>query len=156
MNSLSSKTIIITGGSVGIGFSVAKKCVEEGARVIIAARNHNDLSAALKKLKIISKKDHNLYPLDVSNFEEVKNFTSWIKHTYHEIHGLVNCAGVYGPIGKTSTVDLDKFIQAIEINFLGTVYMCSTLNELFSNTLRKKIVNFSGGGAATPFPNYSA
>ena len=156
MNSLSSKTIIITGGSIGIGFAVAKKCAKEGANVIIAARNKDDLSTALNSLRNVSKKEHDIYSLDVSNYDEVKDFTKWIKHSYKEIHGLVNCAGVYGPIGKTPTVDIDQFKNTININFLGTVYMCTSLNTLFSNNKRKKIVNFSGGGAATPFPNYSA
>ena len=156
MSSLESKIIIITGGSVGIGFAVAKKCALEGATVIIAARNHNDLSKALIQLKEISEKKHNLYSLDISNLGEVQDFSKWLKHTCHEIHGLVNCAGVYGPIGKTPTIDLKQFQEAININFLGTVYMCSALTPLFNNSQRNKIVNFSGGGAATPFPNYSA
>jgi len=156
MSSLTSKTIIVTGGSVGIGFAVAKKCAEEGATIIIAARNHKDLSKALIQLKEISKKAHNFYPLDISSIEEVKDFSKWIKHTYHEIHGLVNCAGIYGPIGKTPTINLKLFQEAININFLGTLFMCSLLTPLFNNNQRKKIVNFSGGGAATPFPNYSA
>lgn len=156
MSSLDSKNIIITGGSVGIGFAVAKRCVEEGATVIIAARNHQDLSNSLKKLNLISKKSHNLYSLNIGNYEDVENFVKWTKITFNEIHGLVNCAGVYGPIGKTPKVDMKQFHEALKINFLGTVYMCSAFTSLFSTSHRKKIVNFSGGGAATPFPNYSA
>lgn len=156
MSTLESKTIVITGGSVGIGFAVAEKCTQEGATVVISARNHSDLSNALSKLKRISKKPHNLYPLDVSEREEVITFSNWLKSTYGEIHGLVNCAGIYGPIGNTTEIDLTFLWETIKINFLGTVNMCCQLENLFNKSSRKKIVNFSGGGAASPFPNYSA
>jgi NAD(P)-dependent dehydrogenase (short-subunit alcohol dehydrogenase family) len=63
---------------------------------------------------------------------------------------------VYGPIGNIMNVDMEQFTKAININFLGTVYMCNVFAPLLKNETRKKIVNFSGGGAATPFPNYSA
>jgi 3-oxoacyl-[acyl-carrier protein] reductase len=48
------------------------------------------------------------------------------------------------------------FRHAIEINLMGTVYMCHALAALIVGLPRKKIVNFAGGGAATLFPYYSA
>ena len=157
MGVLNSKVIVITGGSLGIGFEIAKKCVFEGATVIISARNKQNLQNALNELKKISNKDHKLYQFDVSKYKEVQNFAKWSSEIFPQIHGLVNCAGVYGPIGKTYEVNIEKFIEAIQINFLGTVYMCYAFIPLMlKSTARKKIINFSGGGAATPFPNYSA
>lgn len=105
MQDLKSKTIIITGGSLGIGLAVAKKCVQEGARVIIAARNKSDLSGALVELRKLSPIDHQSYSLDVSNLEEVKVFAEWCETNLDGINGLVNCAGIYGPIGKTTNID---------------------------------------------------
>ena len=156
MNLLESKTIVITGGSLGIGFAVAQKCLEEGATVIIAARNRDNLDKALEKLKLKSSKNHKSYSLDISNISEVRKFAGWCSNNYPEIMGIVNCAGVYGPIGNLMNVDMEQFTKAININFLGTVYMCNLFAPLLKNETRKKIVNFSGGGAATPFPNYSA
>lgn len=156
MKTLEKKTIIITGGSLGIGFAVAKKCAEEGAQVIIAARNEDDLKNAVNKLKQISIKTHNFYSLDVSRIDEVKKFAKWCIENNFQINGLVNCAGIYGPIGKTIEIDLAKFVEAININFLGTVYMCSIFAPLIKSESRKKIINYSGGGGASPFANYSA
>lgn len=156
MGSLDQNTIIITGGSVGIGFAVAKKCALEGATVIIVARNVKDLSSALIALKEISPKNHQFYSLDVSDIEEVGNFKKWCVTNHLQINGLVNCAGVYGPIGKTTEVNLDLFKEAFNINFFGTVNMCAIFAPIIVSESKKKIINFSGGGAATPFPNYSA
>jgi len=77
MGLLDSKVVVITGGSLGIGFEVAKKCAFEGATVIIAARNRNDLQNALSKLKEISDKAHVFYSLDVSQYGEVQRFAKW-------------------------------------------------------------------------------
>ena len=68
----------------------------------------------------------------------------------------MNCAGIYGPIGKTHKVDMSDFSEAIQVNLLGTVYMCNIFSPMLVSNKSKKIVNFSGGGGASPFPNYSA
>ena len=156
MNQLESRTILITGGSLGIGFAVAKKCVSEGAKVVIAADDERDLQHALDSLKEISRKEHHMYLFDVSEYEQVLDFSKWCISKCLDIHCLVNCAGIYGPIGKTTNVDMNKFTKAIKINFLGTVYMCNVFAPIMKSNTRKKIVNYSGGGAASPFPNYSA
>ncbi len=156
MGTLDSKRIIITGGSQGIGFAVAQKCVSEGANVILVARNQLELQEAIQKLPNRNSKNHRMYVLDVGNLHDVQVFAKWVIDEKLEINSLVNCAGVYGPIGKTPTVDLAEFSKAIQINLLGTIYMCGVFAPLLKSLGRKKIVNYSGGGAASPFPNYSA
>ena len=156
MGQLDSRTIIITGGSLGIGYAIAEKCVREGAQVIIAARNEGDLSNALIKLNKISEKEHLSYSLDVAELKEVREFAKWCESEKIELTGLVNCAGIYGPIGKTSDSMMEDFVHTICVNFLGTVQMCSLFAPLMKSDKKKKIVNLSGGGAASPFPHYSA
>ena len=156
MGKLDSTTIIITGGSVGIGYAIAKKCAEAGATVIIVARGKNDLEKSLSQLRRLSDKDHRLYALDVGNLPAVQEFADWITQQNIAPAGLVNCAGIFGAIGKTTIVDMREFTAAIQINFLGTVYMCHSIGPLLKSAARKKIVNCSGGGGTFPFPNYSA
>jgi len=156
MGKLNSKRIIITGGSLGIGFEIAKTCVSQGAEVVIVSRNQGNLEESLNKIKAISEKNQFAYSLDVGDLNAVKAFAAWIEREGLEINGLVNCAGIYGPIGRTPNVDMEDFTHAIRTNFLGTVYMCSIFGPILVSSTNKKIVNFSGGGAASPFPNYSA
>lgn len=153
---LQSKKIIITGGSMGIGLAVAKECALNGAVVIIAARNRIDLERANYEINKLSESNHLSYSLDVSDFNSVKEFAEWLKSKKIKVDGLVNCAGILGPIGKTTDVDMNKFTEAINVNLLGTIYMCHIFFSLFNKDKNKKIVNFSGGGGASPFPNYSA
>jgi NAD(P)-dependent dehydrogenase (short-subunit alcohol dehydrogenase family) len=156
MGLLESKVIVITGGSLGIGFEIAKKCASEGATVVISARNKDNLQKALNELKKIKENNHQFYSLDVSQYNGVKKFSAWYSEKFNSLYGLVNCAGIYGPIGKTHQINIEKFTEAIKINLLGTVYMCHAFIPLFISNSRKKIINFSGGGASSPFPNYSA
>ncbi len=156
MGLLDKKVIVVTGGSQGIGFAVAKKCASEGAMVVIAARNRKDLENALAGLKKIADNNHKYYSLDVSQYNQVQDFANWCAQEYGKIDGLVNCAGIYGPIGKIYQVELEKFFEALRINFFGTVSMCHAFIPHFNSNSRKKIINYSGGGAASPFPNYSA
>ena len=198
MGVLNSKVVVITGGSMGIGREIAKKCATEGAAVVIGARGKETLAEALEELSAISEKGHRSYAVDVGKAEEVKGFARFCSEQFPEIHGLVNCAGVYGPIGKTTEVDMEEFAAAIQINFLGTVMMCHAFGALLKGVSgktqpansysllvnrdtkqknrsdsgiteqpitneyaagtngRKKIVNYSGGGAAGPFPRFSA
>lgn len=153
---LKNKTIIITGGSLGIGFEVARKCVEEGATVIIAAREQNNLEKAIKKLRSISNENHISYSLDVCQNENVLQFAKWCINNNLIINGLVNCAGIYGPIGRFESISIEEFIETMQINFFGTVLLCHAFLPLLKSDHKKKIINFSGGGAASPFPNYSA
>jgi len=153
---LKNKIIIVTGGSVGIGLEISKKIALEGGSVIMCARNENNLITALDELNKISNNKHYYFITDVSKLDDVQLLANWIKDKFGYIHGLVNCAGIYGPIGKTPLVDMKKFADTLNINLMGTIYMCSVFFDLFSPYYKRKIINFAGGGAASSFPNYSA
>ncbi len=155
MGLLENKTIVVTGGSMGIGLTVAQRCAEEGASLILASRHENDLQKAVKTLGG-NGRPHSYYCLDVSFAEIVKKTAERIAKKLACVDGLVNCAGIYGPIGKTDSVDPAQFAEAININLLGTFYVCRFFSPLLKKAKRGKIVNYSGGGAAGPFPNYSA
>ncbi len=147
MQKLVDKKIVVTGGSMGIGLAVAQRCAGEGASLILVSRHKEDLEKAVKTLPVNNGQEHSCYCLDVSIPEKVSEFSDFLGKKFEYINGLVNCAGIYGPIGKT---------DEININLLGTFYICHYFIRLLKKSKRGKIVNFSGGGAASSFPNYSA
>lgn len=155
MGLLENKKIIITGGSMGIGLAIAKKCAEEGAQLMLVSRHSYDLEKAVKMING-NEGNHSYYTLDVSKPQKVREFADEIEKELNFIDGLVNCAGIYGPIGKIDEISPKEFTNAININLLGTFFMCHYFIPLLKKTRRGKIINYSGGGAASPFPNYSA
>lgn len=153
---LAGRTIVLTGGSLGIGRAAASMSAAEGARLVLVARNLRGLEETRRDIGARGHPEPLVYALDVGDLAAVRAFASWCAKLDPPPAGLVNCAGVYGPIGKTTEVSLEEFRKALEINLLGTVYMCGLVAPLLRGAGRKKIVNFSGGGAAGPFPNFSA
>ncbi|MEK6530942.1 MAG: SDR family oxidoreductase [Deltaproteobacteria bacterium] len=155
MGALSDRVVLITGASMGIGLAIARQCAEEGARLVLASRHMEDLERALEGLKR-NGSAHICRSIDVGNADEVSMAAQAVKKEFGRIDGLVNCAGVYGPIGRLDEIDPNAFREAINVNLLGTFNMCHYFLPLLKKSSRGKIVNYSGGGAATPFPNYSA
>jgi 3-oxoacyl-[acyl-carrier protein] reductase len=69
---------------------------------------------------------------------------------------LVNCAGVYGPIGPLHEVAADQWMRAVEVNLFGTLQCCQAVLPSMIAQRHGKIVNLSGGGATSPLPRFSA
>jgi 3-oxoacyl-[acyl-carrier protein] reductase len=153
---LDARTVVVTGGSSGIGYAIAEACAAQGARVVIVARGAGLLEESLGRLRSISAKDHRSYAVDVGSIEAVEDLASRLEREKVVPDALVNCAGTLGAIGKTTGVDMREFTQTIQANLLGTVYMCRSIAPFFPSQPRGKIVNCSGGGGTFPFPNYSA
>lgn len=155
MNLLQHKKILVTGASSGIGFAVAKKCVQEGALLICVARRQKLLKDTLKELNSISSQKHLAWSADVGKESEVKKIAHLCRKKIKALDGLVNCAGILGPVGTLDKVSMSDFEKTVRINLLGTAYLC----HYFAPLLKKaggKIINFSGGGGTSPFPHFSA
>ena len=146
---LSGKTILVTGASMGIGQAIAEEAARQGARVILAARHRPALEKVLAGL---TGEGHELRVLDVADNASVEAVAA----SLDGLDGLVNNAGIYGPIGLLGEVPMAEFEEAMAINFLGSVRMIRACLPLLTRAHRGKIVNMSGGGAATPFARYSA
>lgn len=141
---LQNKTILITGASRGIGLAIAKELAAQGARLILTARQPREMQG------------HETYSVHVGQQASVEAMAQWCTARYPHLDGIVNCAGIYGPIGRLGDIDVDDFVDTLQVNLVGTVRVCHALLPLLLKAPRGKIVNLSGGGAATPFARYSA
>ena len=65
-------------------------------------------------------------------------------------------AGVHGPLGPIEDVDWDAWVEAININLLGTVLCCRSVVPWMRRQRAGKIILLSGGGATAPLPRVSA
>lgn len=90
------------------------------------------------------------------NWRRFRLLSKKFKKTYKKIDVLINCAGVYGPIGQFHTNNLQDWQSAVQINLLGTANVCHAFLPLMLKKKKGKIVNLSGGGAVQPFPNFSS
>lgn len=88
---LSGKRAVITGGSKGLGYAIAKAFVEYGAEVIITGRNKNDIDKACQQLGSKCKG----MVFDMNNMQAIPAFVNETEATYGAADILVNNAGIH-------------------------------------------------------------
>ena len=157
-NVLQGRTAIITGASQGLGLEIAMQYVAAGASVIICARDEGMLSKAADVLKRSASNDQVISHIvaDVAESESVDALIDFAIDKMGRIDILVNNAGIYGPKGPTDSVDWAQWVQAINVNLLGSVLMCRAVITHMKRQGYGKIVQLSGGGATNPLPNLSS
>ena len=150
----SGKVALITGGSRGIGKSLAERFLKEGAQVVIAARSKDELSRTVKTLEKMGQIVG--ISADVSREEDVKHLIDKALQSLKTIDILVNAAGIQNPIGLFLEANTKEWIKNLQINLIGTMLCCKTALPVMMEKKKGKIINFSGGGANYPRPNFSA
>ncbi len=151
---LKNKVIAITGGGRGIGLAIAEHLSKMGARVAIGARTISDLDRALASINAQGNGPHLALTCDVRSLESVKNFADSVESELGAIHGLVAAAGVYGEIGPFLESDIEKWMDALDINLTGVVRTVHVFARKMAQAGGGRIVLFSGGGQAT-MPNFA-
>jgi len=152
---LKGRAAIVTGASQGLGLAIARAFAAEGAAVAVCARDAAALENAADGLRREGGKVFAAV-CDVSNEEEITRFVSGAMDAFGRIDILVNNAGVYGPLGPIESIDWSEWVQAININLLGSVMFCRALLPHFKRNRYGKIIQLSGGGATNPLPRISS
>ena len=151
------KVVLVTGASQGLGFEVAKSYLINGANLVICSSNIKNIKNAYLKLKKLKKENQKLIYLkiDVSSSKEVKKLISYSIKKFKKIDILVNNAGIYGPKGLIEEVNWKDWIKTIEVNLFGSILLCKEIIPHFKKKNKGKIIQLSGGGAASPLPRIS-
>ncbi len=147
---LSGRRALITGGGRGIGEAIAHCFATEGAALALVARSRDELENVATFCRAAGA-ECSVHPVDVSNRNQIQQ----LMQALGPVDVLVNCAGMYGPIGALTENDMDAWEQALRVNLLGTVYTCRAVIPGMVERGRGSIVNLSGGGATMPLPNFS-
>lgn len=124
---LKGKKIIITGGGRGLGYSMAKRFVSEGADVLIAGRNEEVLK---KSANEIGCKYLQLDVLDTNGF---KDFIREADNVLGGANCLVNNAGISLHENSILEVTKDQFDTQINTNFRGPYFLAKAFIELCNN-----------------------
>jgi 3-oxoacyl-[acyl-carrier protein] reductase len=149
---------LITGGSQGLGETIAEHFVREGASVVLCARDAARLETTCARLRALAAPGQKVFarPCDVSSEEQVNALVAFALQQLGSLQILVNNAGVLGPAGPVESVPLKEWQRALEINLYGVLLPCRAVIPHFKQAGRGKIVILSGGGATKPMLNLSA
>jgi len=151
---LTNDTILITGGTSGIGLGLAKMFLEFGNTVIICGRREQ----RLKKIK----QDHPeiiTCACDVSKDTSRKKLSEWVIQNYPATNVLINNAGIQLRMNLTQPIEMDDIRSEIDVNYYGPVHLSSLFVPHLSTKDHGVIINISSGLAFTPMasaPNYCA
>ena len=113
---LDGKIAIITGGSKGIGYSIAERFCKEGAHVIICSRNDSELLKAASQLGCDS------HQLDGSDSGAVRSMADWFSKEHGKLDILINNAGLIRP-GTIKSVTEEDWDLQIDVNLKGPFLM---------------------------------
>jgi NAD(P)-dependent dehydrogenase (short-subunit alcohol dehydrogenase family) len=155
---LRDRVAIVTGASQGLGFEIAGKYLQAGARLMICARDGARLNEACGALarQASDRQVVRAVTADISQEADVARLLDSTLQEFGRVDILVNNAGVYGPKGPLEELDWGDWVRTIEINLFGAVLACRAVLPHFKAACRGKIVQLSGGGATTPLPMLSA
>lgn len=125
MAALEGRVGIVTGGSRGIGFAIAKALIEAGARVMITARRTDPLARAVSELSRIGGGTDAVaaQPADVRQYAEVERVVDETVRRFGGLDILVNNAGV-GTFSELARMSLDEWHETIGTNLTGVFYCC--------------------------------
>lgn len=124
---LKNQSIVITGGNKGIGYSIAKKCISEGANVLILGRDLDTLKKAAATLGNQCK----FLQFDVTQTKEYPNlFEKCKKILGGSIDCWVNNAGISLHEGSFKNVTIEGFNKQIDINLKAYYFLSKAFLEM--------------------------
>ncbi|MEU3433691.1 SDR family oxidoreductase [Streptomyces sp. NPDC006863] len=144
------RVTVVTGGSRGIGASVCLRMAAEGHEVAVGYRS--DAEAArevVEKVRALGRSAIAV-AVDTADAADVDRLFDTVAAQLGPVTGLVNNAGVSGPVGPLADADPDGMRQALEVNVLG--YLLCARRAIGAMTAGGAIVNISSAAATLGSP----
>lgn len=151
---LEQKTILITGGTSGIGLALARQLIARGNTVLVTGRDQAKLDAAKRALPGV-----HVFKSDVSDPAEIVALHGAVIAQFPALDVLVNNAGIMRNVKLNEPHDLTDLTREIETNLSGPLRMIQQFLPHLTSRGEALIVNVSSGLAFVPMsiaPVYSA
>jgi 2-deoxy-D-gluconate 3-dehydrogenase len=119
---LDGKVIVITGGTKGVGRTIAEACAKEGAKIVIGGRDEN---AALQSIRFMRSfgSDGLFVKTELTKVGDIRNLFKTAYETFGHIDGLFCYAGVT-PVSPLDTCDEETFDIVTAINYKAGFFCC--------------------------------
>ena len=151
---VNNKHVIITGGSTGIGKSIAIECVKRGARVTLLARSEDKLVQACKEIN--SERVCAQYACaDVTSISSLESAFAKAEEKFGPVDVLVTSAGSAKP-GYFLEQDVSIFERSIKLNYLGTVNAAKIAARRMTERRSGHMIFVASAAAVVSFLGYSS
>ena len=135
---ISDNTILITGGTSGIGLEMTKQLVAAGNKLLICGRRMERLQEIKKEHPQVEIKECN-----VAVAADREALFHWVANQFPEVNILVNNAGVQLHTNLTQPVDLQQIALETETNFVAPIHLASLFAQHLSSKPQAAIINIS-------------
>ena len=151
--SLQGKTVVVTGGSSGVGRAIAEAFALEGCNIVIAARGQEALNETLSLCQDLGVRAIAV-STDVSKADDVKKLVNTAVEKFGRIDIFINNAGVMAS-GKFEEIPMEVHEQVIKTNLFGYMHGAYHVLPLFNEQNEGILINNISIGGFMPAP-YSA
>jgi NAD(P)-dependent dehydrogenase (short-subunit alcohol dehydrogenase family) len=156
------KTVLITGGSSGIGEATAKKVAAAGGEVVLVARTRENLEKVASDINDIndiggSGGRAHVYPCDLSNMDAIADMADQVLSDLGKVDILVNNAG--RSIRRSLELSYDRihdYQRTMQLNYLGAVQLILKFVPGMRERNFGQIINVSSAGVQTRAPRFGA
>ena len=150
------KTVLITGGSSGIGEAAAKKIAEAGGTVVLVARTRENLEKVAEEIRGDGGDAH-VYPCDLSDMDAIAAMADQVLNDLGGVDILVNNAG--RSIRRSLELSYDRihdYQRTMQLNYLGAVQLILKFIPGMRERGFGQIINVSSVGVQTRAPRFGA
>jgi short-subunit dehydrogenase len=145
------KTVLVTGGTTGIGRELAKVFAKDGYDLVIVARDKGELEETKSYLESLAAVKVSTFQKDLFDCDAPKELYDAIKAEGIQIDILVNNAG-QGQFGKFAESDLQRELDIIQLNICSVVALTHLFLCDFLNRKEGRILNLSSIASKMPGP----
>ncbi|QPC80385.1 hypothetical protein HYE68_011137 [Fusarium pseudograminearum] len=160
-NKLQDKLVVVVGGTSGIGFAVAKACVEHGASVIVAGRSQQKIDGAIERLKPaaddLSKVRGHVCDLSTPDVEtNVRNLFDFATNNGQvKVHHVVNTAGQMGSPLALKDTTAEDVLNICQARVVGDVIIAKLSLQYLEASHTSSYTLTGGLGTYKPVAGYS-
>ncbi len=151
---MTGRTVIVVGGTSGIGLEIARALLDLGAQVAVVGRTSQK---CLDAQRMLSQKDPSVraYQADVVDETALADCFAAVNSAYGKIDGLVYSAGI-NHIEGLDTIAQEDFDRVMDVNFKGMVLSCKLAGKYMMENGFGTIVNISSLSAVRGKAQYTA
>lgn len=144
------RSVVITGGSRGLGLAMARQFLRRGARVALLARDREELERARQLLA--GHGAVSVFACDVRERAQVEQAVRDIHEQFGEIDVLVNNAGTL-TVGPMDAMTVEEFQEALNVFFWGPLHMTNAVLPSMRRRRAGRVVNISSIGGKISVPH---
>lgn len=152
---LQGKVALITGGTRGIGWSIARAYAREGAKIVIAARTDSDLKGRIEELSAMGA-EATAARVDITDESQAQRLYSVATRTYGRIDVLVNNASLLGPMKSILDYPAADWQNIINANLTSAFLVTKGALSTMISANRGSIINVSSGVGRKGRANWGA